>query len=97
MSNHAKAVTFSTVSFAVTIVGAWIWITNFVMLQSDADAAHAGLVQDIRTTYLELKIDAANGDMAFIEQNGIDQTEQREYDLLKFSVERMTASLMDLQ
>ena len=88
--------TTGTLSLAVTIIGGWMWVTSFFVTQDSADLAHAAFTQDIRTTYLELKIDNANGELAFIEQGGIRDEDKREYDLLKFSVERMTQSLMEL-
>ncbi len=73
-----------------------MWVSAYFMTRTDADAAHLGFKHDIRETYLELKIDSANGELAFIERGGIEPDETRKYDLLKFSVERMTQTLMEL-
>jgi hypothetical protein len=89
--------TTGTISLAITIIGGWLWVTSYFVTQADADAIHADAKHDLRETYLELKIDQANGTMAFIEQAGISDDERREYDLQKFSVERMTQQLMELK
>ena len=91
------AITTGTISLAVTIVGGWMWVTTFFMTRADADVIHAASKHDLRETYLELKIDQANTEMAFIEQGGVETAETRGYELLKFSVQRMTQQLMDLQ
>jgi len=101
------AITPATVTFAVTDIGSWLWATTYFMVRSDADTAHelisSALSQAVlelkksdRTSYLELKIDQSNTEMAFIEQAGIADVELRQYELLKFSVERMTAALLKL-
>ena len=89
-------VTMSTISLAVTVVGGWIWATSYFMVRADADGVHSDMVKTIRTQYLELKIDQANTELVFIEQAGVAVTEERQYDLLKFSVERMTQQLLEL-
>jgi hypothetical protein len=91
------AITTGTISLAITIVGGWMWVTTFFMTRSDADIVHAASKHDLRETYLELKIDQANTTMAFIEQDGVATEETREYELFKFSVQRMTQQLMELQ
>ena len=90
-------ITMSTISLAVAVISGWLFATQYFMTRSDADTAHLGFKHDIRETYLELKIDSANGELAFIERGGIEENEQRKYELLKFSVERMTLSLMELE
>jgi hypothetical protein len=90
-------ITTGTISLAITIVGGWLWVTSYFVTQADADAVHATTKHDLRETYLELKSDQANTEMAFIEQNGVNDTEKRRYELLKFSVERMTQQLMELK
>jgi hypothetical protein len=89
-------VTMSTISLAVTVVGGWIWATTYFMVRNDADIVHDGLVRDIRAQYLELKIDSAQTELVFIEADGVQAGELRNYELLKFSVQRMTEQLMDL-
>lgn len=89
-------ITMSTITLAVTVIGGWIFAGEFFMTRADADLAHLGFKYDIRETYLELKIDSANTEMSFIEQGGVLTEEKRKYDLLKFSVERMTQSLMEM-
>ncbi len=89
-------ITMSTITLAVSVIGGWIFAGEFFMTRDDADIAHSGFKHDIRETYLELKIDSANGELAFIEKDGVIPDEQRKYDLLKFSVERMTLTLMEL-
>ena len=91
-----KALTFGTISLAVSIIGGWIWATTFFMTRADADEAHLSFARSIRIQYLELKIDQHNTELAFIEQAGIATVEQRQYDLLKFSVERMTQQLLEM-
>jgi hypothetical protein len=90
-------ITTTTISLAITIIGGWMWVTTFFMTRADADSIHAAGRNDLRETYLELKIDQANTEMAFIEQGGVQTEETRGYELLKFSVQRMTQQLMDLQ
>ncbi len=89
--------TMSTISLAVMVVSGFLWAQAYFMTRVDADNAHADFKHDIRSTYLELKIDSANGELSFIEKDGILAEEQRKYDLLKFSVERMTQLLMGLE
>jgi hypothetical protein len=91
------ALTTGTISLAVTIIGGWMWVTTFFMTRTDADIIHESTKHDLRETYLELKIDSANTEMAFIERSGVQTEDERKYDLLKFSVQRMTQQLMDLQ
>jgi hypothetical protein len=104
----AQPVTYATITLVVSIVGGWIWANNHFMVRSDADVfhvefaeaadvLHAEFAATVRKTYLELKIDQHNGTMAFIEDSGIDESERREYDLLKFGVERMTDQLLELR
>ncbi len=89
--------TMSTISLAVMVVSGFLWAQAYFMTRSDADVAHASFKYDMRSVYLELKIDGANGELSFIEKDGIIPEEQRKYDLLKFSVERMTQLLMGLE
>ena len=102
-----KALTAGTISLAVTIIGGWLWATTYFMVRADADDFHESIsvaleeaVKELkksdRTSYLELKIDQSNTEMAFIEQAGIADVELRQYELLKFSVERMTHALLEL-
>jgi hypothetical protein len=91
------AITVSTITLAISVVGGWIWATTFFMVRADADDMHEKFKKDIRKAYLELKIDQHTTEMVFIEQAGIANEELRDYDLLKFSVERMTGQLMELQ
>ena len=91
-----QPITFATVSLVITIVGGWLWATTYFMTRADADVAHTAAEDSIRTTYLELKIDQHNTELAFIEQGGVADTEKRQYDLLNFSVQRMTQQLMDI-
>jgi len=89
--------TMSTISLAVMVVSGFLWAQAYFMTRADADAAHASFKYDMRSVYLELKIDSANTEMSFIEQSGVGTDEKRKYDLLKFSVERMTQALMGLE
>jgi hypothetical protein len=96
MADKSQVITVGAISTAITIVGGWMWVTTFFMTRTDADAIHGSFKHDLRETYLELKIDQANTEMVFIEQAGIANEELRAYDLLKFSVTRMTQQLMEL-
>jgi hypothetical protein len=96
MADKSQVITVGAISTAITIVGGWMWVTSFFMTQADADAVHGTFKHDLRETYLELKIDQANTEMAFIERAGIANEELRAYELLKFSVTRMTDQLMEL-
>jgi hypothetical protein len=96
MAEHAQVITVGAISTAITIVGGWMWVTTFFMTRADGDFAHNAVKHDLRETYLELKIDQANTEMAFIEQAGIAVKEERAHSLLKFSVERMTQQLLEL-
>ncbi len=89
--------TMSTISLVVMVVSGFLWAQTYFMTRTDADTAHTSFKYDIRSVYLEVKIDIANGDMEFIEKGGILPEEQRKYDLLKFSVERMTQALMSME
>jgi hypothetical protein len=91
-----KVLTVGAVSGAITVIGGWMWVTAYFVTQADADSAHGMFKHDLRETYLELKIDQANTEMAFIEQAGIAVAEERAHSLLKFSVERMTQQLLEL-
>jgi hypothetical protein len=51
----------------------------------------------VSEAYLELKIDSMNTSMAFLERDGISASEQREYDLMKVGVERMSQQLLELR
>jgi hypothetical protein len=88
--------TMSTVSLAVSVVLGWLWIETHFVTQAAADATHDGFTKDIRTQYLELKIDQFNTELAFIEQAGVANEETRRYELLKFGVQRMTQQLLEL-
>jgi len=92
-----KALTAGTISLVATIIVGWLWVDSYFMSRAEANTAHAGFKADIRETYLELKIDGANSELAFIERGGVAEEERRRYDLLKFGVERMSQSLMDLE
>ena len=92
-----NALTVGTISLVATILGGWLWVDSYFITRAEADTAHTGFKTEIRETYLELKIDGANSEMAFIERDGVKDEERRRYDLLKFGVERMSQSLMDLE
>jgi hypothetical protein len=103
-----RALTVGTVTLAASIVLSWLWFENHFMVQVDADAIHIEtkaaldaavleLKKSVRISYLELKIDQSNTEMAFIEQGGVDVAETRQYELLKFSVQRMTQQLMEIE
>ena len=91
----SDAITPATITFVVTIIGSWIWATTYFMVRADADETHAAFSTDIRTQYLELKIDQYNTELVFIEQDGISDVERRRFDLLKFGVERMSQQLYE--
>jgi len=92
-----KAITAGTISLIVTIIGFWAWVDSYFITRAEAEVAHHGFKTEIRETYLELKIDGANSELAFIERDGVKDEERRRYDLLKFGVERMSQTLMDLE
>jgi len=92
-----QVLTASTISLAVSVIGGWLWATSYFMVRSDADAFHVDIRKDVRRAYLELKIDAANTELTFLEREGVAPEEQREYDLQKLLVERMAAQLMELE
>lgn len=92
-----QVLTASTISLAVSVIGGWLWATSYFMVRSDADAQHEQFSKDIKHTYLELKIDAANTELTFLERDGVKPEEQRQYDLQKMLVERMTAQMMELE
>ena len=96
-SIQATAITAGTVTAAVPIVGAWLWIEAHFIPRAEADKLHAALGAQIQEIYIDSKIDAANTEMDFIEQGGVDLEERRKYDLLKFSVERLTGQLLELR
>ncbi len=100
--------TMSTISLAVMVVSGFLWAQTYFMTRVDADAVHdtynkaltnavIELKKSDKVSYLELKIDQYNGNMAFIERGGVQSEEQRQYDLMKFSVERMTQTLMSME
>ena len=63
-----------------------------------SERAHAELHAMRKISYYEVKIDAAKTSMAFMEAVGISgPAQQREYDLLKYSVEHMSTRLMELK
>ena len=103
-----RALTVGTVTLAASIVLSWLWFENHFMVHADADAIHTEIKSALanavielkksdRIAYLELKIDQSNTEMAFIEQAGVDVEETRQYELLKFSVQRMTQQLMEIE
>ena len=91
-----QALTVSTLSLAVSVIGGWIWATSYFMTRADAEAAHLEVKNQIRRAYLELKIDAGNTELAFLERGGVTPDERRQYDLQKMLVERMSSQLMEL-
>lgn len=92
-----QVLTASTISLAVSVVGGWLWATSYFMVRADADKEHARFSREIKLSYLELKIDQATSELVFLERNAeLDTGQQRRHDLLKFSIERMTAQLMEL-
>jgi len=90
------ALTTGTVSLAVTIVVGWLWVTAYFVTQDQADDIHFRLANDIKETYYEVKIDAANAELTFIELEGVKPEEQRQYDLRSFEVQFMTKKLAEL-
>jgi len=92
-----QVLTASTISLAVSVIGGWLWATSYFMTRADGDAVHDELVVDIKRSYLELKIDQATTEIVFLERNeNMDAGQERQYELLKFSIERMTEQLMEL-
>jgi hypothetical protein len=79
-------------------VGGWLWLDAHFMTQTDAEAIHEGLGAEVSRVYYELKIDTGQQTLHNMETLGIDTpSQQREYDLLKLSVQNMSEKLMELK
>jgi hypothetical protein len=92
-------ITTGTVSLVITIVGGWLWVSTYFITRVEANDAHEAAQHSISETLLEMRIDQANTEMLFMEQEGLENLnddDQRDYDLLKFKVQRMTQQQIDM-
>jgi hypothetical protein len=72
-------------------------VESHFVTRAEFEYAHNGIKATVSEAYLERKIDSMNTSMAFLERDGISASEQREYDLMKVGVERMSQQLLELR
>jgi len=78
------------------IIGGWLWATTYFYTRIDADFAHQSMANMIERGQLNFEIGKVNTEMAFIESDGIEESEQRDYSLLMFQLEHHTKRLLVL-
>jgi len=88
-------VTIPVVAVVAVIVATW-HAPKYIMLRDAATVEHRAMDRKSREVYYEVKIDLANAQLGFMEgQGALTITQQRDYDLLKFSVKHMSEKLME--
>lgn len=80
----------------VAIIAGWMWVSTFFYTRTDAEAAHDSMERLIERGNLNFEIGKVNAEMDFIEQDGVDANELRDYKLLEFQLEHHTKRLLVL-